>query len=470
MTSLSSPQDIFHISNRLTFGMSVKDIEKINKMGVNSYIKEQLSPQSIDVKIFLASNTNIDKSFQMSVLEIFRKYNNQYINFKNGKKQDLSEEQKKQLRKEKKIFTNQTQEFKFYKSINNPRQLEEIMTDFWFNHFNIFINKPESIQAFLINNYEQKAIQPYALGKFRDLLEATAQHPSMLYYLDNWKNVAPNPKKKKLSQGLNENYARELMELHTLGVNGGYTQNDVINLARILTGWGVINPNSPQNENGFYFNEKLHDYGDKNFLGNKIKGSGIEEVYQVLDILAYHPSTANHISYKLAQFFVTDNPPNNLVKKLAKTFIDSEGNIKTVLAKLFDSEEFWDVKYYGNKFKTPYQYVISILRMANIQQPPFSQIIAILQNLQMRPYYCVTPDGYKNTQEAWLSSDAIMKRVSFALNVGEGKLNNKSKINSTQLVKNFTDFLSDKTIKAMKNNEKKWQSALILGSPEMMYK
>jgi uncharacterized protein (DUF1800 family) len=476
MTSLSSPQDIFHVSNRLTFGMSIKDINKINKIGVNSYIKEQLNPQSIDVKDFLASDINEYEGFRMNISQIFNSYQNNYI-VTNQKKQNLSAEQKKQrgkeTMKERRNFINKTLDFKIYKSINNPRQLEEIMTDFWFNHFNVFMNKPEGIQAFLINNYEQKAIQPHALGKFRDLLEATAQHPSMLYYLDNWKNVVPvaaKEKDKKSSRGLNENYARELMELHTLGVNGGYTQDDVINLARILTGWGIMNPNTPQSENGFYFNEKLHDYGDKNFLGHKIKGSGIEEINQALDILAYHPATANYISYKLVQFFLTDNPPDNLIKKLAKTFLDTEGNIKIVLAKLFESEQFWDVKYYGNKFKTPYQYLISVLRIADIQKPPFNPIISTLGNLQMRPYYCVTPDGYKNTQEAWLSSDGIMKRVSFALNVGEGKLNKKSKINSTQLVKNFTNFLSDKTIKAMKNKEQKWQSALILGSPEMMYK
>jgi uncharacterized protein (DUF1800 family) len=327
------------------------------------------------------------------------------------------------------------------------------------------------IQIFLITNYEQKAIQPHALGKFRDLLGATAQHPSMLYYLDNWKNVAAKKQGKKSSRGLNENYARELMELHTLGVNGGYTQDDVINLARILTGWGIMNPKTPQSENGFYFNEKLHDYGDKNFLGHKIKGSGIEEVNQALDILAYHPSTANHISYKLVQFFLADDPPDNLIKKLAKTFLDTKGNIKTVLAKLFDSEEFWDAKYYGNKFKTPYQYVISILRIANIQKPPFNPpIMTALRDLQMRPYYCLTPDGYKNTQDAWLSADGMMKRVNFALRVGEGKLNNKSEINSSELVKTLSNFLSEKTIKAIKNSDKKWQSALILGSPEMMYK
>ncbi len=464
MTSLSSQQEIFHLCNRLTFGMSMEDIDKINKIGVNSHIKEQLNPQSIDITNFLTSDINKYKSLKMNVSQIFNNYQDAYLP-KNGKKQ------KNQLNKERGKFLKDTLEFKIYKSINNPRQLEEIMTDFWFNHFNVFINKMGGIQIFLITNYEQKAIQPHALGKFRDLLEATAQHPSMLYYLDNWKNVAAKKQGKKSSRGLNENYARELMELHTLGVNGGYTQDDVINLARILTGWGIMNPKTPQSENGFYFNEKLHDYGDKNFLGHKIKGSGIEEVNQALDILAYHPSTANHISYKLVQFFLADDPPDNLIKKLAKTFLDTKGNIKTVLAKLFDSEEFWDAKYYGNKFKTPYQYVISILRMANIQKPPFNPpIMTALRDLQMRPYYCLTPDGYKNTQDAWLSADGMMKRVNFALRVGEGKLNNKSEINSSELVKTLSNFLSEKTIKAIKDSDKKWQSALILGSPEMMYK
>jgi uncharacterized protein (DUF1800 family) len=469
MNSLSSQQKIFHVSNRLTFGTSMEDIDKINKIGVDSYVAQQLNPKNIELTNLLASNTSKYKVLQMNVLEIFKRYNEKYF-AKNGKKEGLSNEEKARIKKIRRNFLDKTLEFKVDKSINNPHQLQEVMTDFWFNHFNVFVDKLPYIQRFLINNYEQKAIQTYSLGKFRDLLQATAEHPSMLYYLDNWQNVAPNPKAKKSSRGLNENYARELMELHTLGVNGGYTQNDVISLARILTGWGVMNPNTPQSENGFYFNEKLHDYEDKVFLGNKIKGSGIKEVYQALDILAYHPSTANHISYKLAQFFVTDNPPNNLVKKLAKTFTDSEGNIKIVLTKLFESEEFWDAKYYGNKFKTPLQYVISTLRIANIKQPPFNSIIATLRDLEMTPYYCVTPNGYKNNQEAWLSPDGMIKRLNFATKISQGRLKDTSTVDGNKLLPKLDNFLSNKTINTVKNSEEKWQSALILGSPEMIYK
>jgi len=470
MTSLSSPKDIFHISNRLSFGMSEKDINKINKIGVNSYIKEQLNPKNIDINTFQTVKVSKYQKLNMNVAELFKNYNSQYILSQNGKKQSFSEEEKKQLNQKRRKFFTDTLEFKIDKSINNPRQLEEVMTDFWFNHFNVFTDKMRNLQQILITNYEQKAIQPHALGKFRDLLAATAQHPSMLYYLDNWQNVNPRSNKQKSKKGLNENYARELMELHTLGVDGGYTQNDVISLARILTGWGIMNVNTPQSDNGFYFNEKLHDYDDKSFLGHTIKGSGIEEVSQALDILAYHPATANHISYKLAQFFVSDTPTNTLIKKLAKTFVDSEGNIKIVLGKLFESEEFWDTKYYGNKFKTPYQYVISVLRMANISQPPTNMMIRQLRDLQMLPYNYISPDGYKNTKEVWLSPDAMIKRLNFATTVAQGKLNNNEQINSSELLKTFTNFFTPKTIQTVKNSDQKWQSALIFGSPEMMFK
>ncbi|MGI0483220.1 DUF1800 domain-containing protein [Geminocystis sp. CENA526] len=459
MASLSSQQEIFHVSNRLTFGMTAKDINSISQQGIDNFIKEQLNSKTSDVQKQQYEELNF------SLLEIFKQYNLNYVSPTKTRK-GLSPEKNKLWTNSRIIFLQKTLDFKIDKSINNFHQLNELMTDFWFNHFNIFIDKIPNLQRFIISNYETNAIQPYALGKFRDLLQSTAQHPSMILYLDNNRNVNPN---NKGNRGLNENYARELMELHTLGVDGGYTQEDVMSLARILTGWGVINPNTPQNPNGFYFHEKLHDYSDKKFLGHTIKGSGIEEVYQALDILAYHPSTANHISYKLAQFFVADNPPDSLVKKLAKSFMDSQGNIKIVLQNLFNSDEFWDIKYYGNKFKTPYQYVISVLRISNITKPNFSRVITSLRELEMRPYYCVTPDGYKNVKTAWLSPSAMMNRVNFASLVADGKVNNNSPINSNQLIPIVDNFLSTKTLNTVKNVDRKQQSALILGSPEMMY-
>lgn len=466
MASLSSQQEIFHVSNRLTFGMTAKDINNINQQGVNNFIKKQLNPQTVDLQKFLLTTINKYGDLKMTVAEIFKKYHLPYISPTNTR-EGLSPEEIKIWEQTRYDFVQNTQKLKIDKSFNNPHQLNELMTDFWFNHFNIFIDKEPHLQRFIASNYETNAIQLYALGKFRDLLQSTAQHPSMILYLDSNRNVVQN---KKTKRGLNENYARELMELHTLGVDGGYTQEDVMSLTRILTGWGVINKNTPQNANGFYFHEKSHDYSDKKFLGHTIKGSGIEEVYQVFDILAYHPSTANHISYKLAQFFVGDNPPNSLVKKLAKSFIDSQGNIKIVLQNLFDSDEFWDAKYYGNKFKTPYQYIISVMRMSNINKPNFTRIIASLRDLEMRPYYCVTPDGYKNIQSAWLSSSAMMNRIHFATLVADGTISNNSQISDDQLMPLVHNFLSTKTLNTVKNVDRKLQSALILGSPEMMYK
>ncbi|WP_017296382.1 DUF1800 domain-containing protein [Geminocystis herdmanii] len=466
MASLSSQQEIFHVSNRLTFGMTATDINDINQQGVNNFIQKQLNTKTTDLQKYLTAKISQYEGLKMTVAEIFKNYHFPYISPTNNL-QGLSPEERKIWQQKRKQFVQNALNLKVDKSVTNSAQLNELMTDFWLNHFSIFIDKEPNLQRFITSNYETNAIQPYALGKFRDLLQSTAQHPSMIIYLDNNRNIVPNPKTKR---GLNENYARELMELHTLGVDGGYTQEDVMSLTRILTGWGVINKNTPQNANGFYFHEKLHDYSDKKFLGHTIKGSGIEEVYQVLDILAYHPSTAHHICYKLAQFFVADNPPDSLVKKLAKSFLDSQGNIKIVLQNLFGSDEFWDVKYYANKFKTPYQYVISVMRMSNIKKSNFNPIIASLKDLEMRPYYCVTPDGYKNIQSAWLSPSAMMNRVRFATLVADSKMGNTSQINGEQLIPLIDNFLSKQTLNTVKSVDRKLQSALILGSPEMMYK
>ena len=250
---------------------------------------------------------------------------------------------------------------KLLRAVYSQRQLQEVMDDFWFNHFNVFIGK--GVDRYLLNSYERDVVRPHAMGKFEDLLVATAKSPAMLFYLDNWLSVGPNsdvargvpirnnygwrrrafgngrPKQNKAkSSGLNENYGRELMELHTLGVNGGYTQKDVTEVARVFTGWTL---DQPRQGGGFTFEERMHDPGDKMVLGHRIKAKGEKEGVEVLHILAHHPSTAKFVCTKLAVRFVSDDPPPALVGRMAQTFLSKDGDIRQVLKTMLDSPEFW---------------------------------------------------------------------------------------------------------------------------------
>ncbi|HEX4595452.1 MAG TPA: DUF1800 domain-containing protein, partial [Bryobacteraceae bacterium] len=253
-------------------------------------------------------------------------------------------------------------ESKLLRAIESNRQLAEELDDFWFNHFNVYYDKGSD--RFLIPAYERDAIRPNVLGKFRDLLEATANSPAMLFYLDNFQSVRPdidaNSKNRKVKRGLNENYGRELMELHTLGVNGGYTQHDVTEVARCFTGWTI---QEPRKGGAFFYDDKLHDKGEKVVLGHVIPaGGGIEDGEMVLDILATHPSTAKFISTELAQRFVADNPPQVLIDKMSKTFLDTGGDIRLVMKAMLDSKEFWSQGAYRAKVKTPFEMVASSVR------------------------------------------------------------------------------------------------------------
>jgi uncharacterized protein (DUF1800 family) len=360
-----------------------------------------------------------------------------------------------------------------------------------------------------VGAYEEEAIRPYALGHFRQLLEATAKHPAMLFYLDNWQNTAPNsPGAKGRFKGLNETYARELMELHTLGVDGGYTQQDVTTLARILTGWGFTRPLPQDTSDGYWssFDAKRHDFSDKVFLGQTIKGSGIKEGEQALDILAQSPATAHHISYQLAQYFVADQPPPALVERLAQRFQQTDGDIREVLNTLFHSPEFWDMKNYNAKFKTPYQYVISSVRATGVEVHNFRPIYGMLQQLGMPLYGCLTPDGYKNTQDAWLNPDAMTRRLSFATALASGRLplsqypkdlgiglplantqmpgqdqtammptppiislSKSQPVDATQLSNTLGNYFSAQTQSAIAASPRQLSASLILGSPEFMH-
>jgi uncharacterized protein (DUF1800 family) len=306
------------------------------------------------------------------------------------------------------------------RDLYSPAQLREQMTWFWFNHFNVYQNKAD-IRPMLAD-YEDRALRPHALGRFHDLLRATATHPVMLRYLDNTENAAGH---------INENYAREIMELHTMGVRSGYTQQDVQELARILTGLGVDpRPEAPrlpperQNElirDGlFEFNPARHDYGDKVFLGHKIEGTGMKEVEEALDILDHQPATAHHIARELAVFFVADAPPESLVRQMADTFQKTDGNIAAVLSAMFHSPEF--AASSGTRFKDPMHFAISAVRMAYddkiILNP--GPVLGWLNRMAEGLYNHETPDGYAMGSESWDGPGQMALRFEIARQIGSG--------------------------------------------------
>ena len=318
------------------------------------------------------------------------------------------------------------------RDIYSNAQLQEVMTDFWLNHFNVYLHKNEATPYYLVS-YGRDVVRPNALGKFEDLLEATAHSPAMLLYLDNASSMGPdspaaekakeraarNPNAKKAApEGLNENYARELMELQTLGVNGGYTQADVTQVARVLTGWTV---DRPQRGGGFKFDENRHEPGSKKVLDKKIKENGEKEGRELLHMLATRPATAQFLSRKLAIRFVGDDPPKTLVDRMAQSYLASDGDISTVLKTLFHSPEFWATGAYRAKVKTPIEYVVSAARAAKVDTANMQPLINALREMGMPLYGAVPPTGYKWDSSDWVSTGALVNRMNFALTLAANR-------------------------------------------------
>jgi len=311
-------------------------------------------------------------------------------------------------------------EAKLYRAILSNRQLEEELVDFWYNHFNVYIDK--GADRFLVPSYERDVIRPHVLGKFRDLLEATANSPAMMFYLDNWQSAAPEraPNGKRPRRGLNENYARELMELHTLGVDGGYTQTDVTEVARCFTGW-TIRPPAAGGE--FFYNDRLHDKGEKVVLGVTIPaGGGKEDGEKVLDILANHPSTARFISKELAQRFVADNPPAELIDRMAKTFLRTHGDLREVMRTMLESKEFFSAGAYRAKVKTPLEMIVASIRATGAQVDYAFPLAQRIGQLGEPLYRKVEPTGYSNANAEWVSSASLLGRMNFALALAQNRL------------------------------------------------
>ena len=334
---------------------------------------------------------------------------------------------------------------KVTRAIYSERQLQQVMDDFWFNHFNVFAGKGED--RYYLTSYERDVIQPHTLGKFKDLLTASAKSPAMLFYLDNFLSAdpraaqrqaaqramrqqgrfgglgrpmpPPGQQKKPNARGLNENYGRELMELHTLGVDGGYTQKDVTEVARCFTGWTI---EKPRQNPEFKFDDRLHDPDPKYVLGKKIHAGGMKDGEEVIDLLVHDASTARFISTKLARRFVSDNPPKELVDRMTKTFTESDGDIKAVMRAMIYSPEFWSREAYRAKIKTPFELVVSAARALGTDVDMPQPLVGWVGRIGEPIYQCQPPTGYADKADAWVNTGALLNRLNFSLALAGNKM------------------------------------------------
>jgi uncharacterized protein (DUF1800 family) len=409
-------------------------------------------------------------------------------------------EQMELARKQREVLVELSDQ-KILRAAYSERKLEEVMTDFWFNHFNVFAGKGAT-QEYL-TEYERDTIRPRVFGKFGDLLEATAKSPAMLFYLDNWQSADPdaqnaraqarpgagmfgrpgrnarigarfpipmpegaaqNPNPQRQKRGLNENYGRELMELHTLGVDGGYTQQDVVNVARAFTGWTI---DQPRQGGSFRFEERLHDSREKIVLGHKIKaGGGQSDGEQVLDILAKHPSTARFIATKLVRRFVSDTPPPALVDRAAARFRDTDGNIRDVLHTILTSPEFFAADAYRAKVKTPFEFVVSAVRATGTEVYDATPLTQAVRQLGMPLYMCQPPTGYADRAEAWVNTGALLNRMNFALQLVGGKMRGVQAGGNPVGAALAGDVSPSTASTIARASDPKQVAALTLGSPE----
>jgi uncharacterized protein (DUF1800 family) len=537
---LGKDQEILHALNRLTFGPRPGDVEAVRKMGLKKWIDQQLHPERTAENPELTQRLQPLDSLHMSAAEIATNYpprqvvqamakgllplpkdpetrqraqlQIQRLRSKQEAKADgntqadqqgkggdpLRQAMRQQVLAEtdpverrrivadnapQQVLPYDLNEAKLYRAIYSDRQLEEQMVDFWFNHFNVYMDK--GADRILTSTYERDTIRPHVFGKFRDLLEATAQSPAMLFYLDNWQSISPDrvperrfaKQKAKQARGLNENYARELMELHTLGVDGGYTQKDIIEVARCFTGWTISQPNRGGE---FIYNDRVHDKGEKLVLGVKIPaGGGRDDAEKVLDILARHPSTARFISTKLAQKFVADDPPPALIERMAKTFRESGGDIRAVMSAMLDSKEFFSEGAFQAKVKTPLELIVSAARATDAQVDFAIPLATQIAQLGEPLYRKIEPTGYPSANSEWVNSGALLARMNFALalagdrvpgsKVDASAFDNRTAIVARQLLfREPTKQTLDSIEKALAQKEPTpaLVAGLVLGSPD----
>jgi uncharacterized protein (DUF1800 family) len=549
--ALTDDQKILHVLNRLGFGARPGDVEKIKAIGLQKYIDQQLNPAAINDSVAEAKVKNLEV-FNLTTAEVFAKYPNpgallrqleggrqaqanaQNRNVANptmppaDPEQMTADERRERQQKIQELYRKydlrpanqmlpQIVTNRVLRAVYSERQLQEVMVDFWQNHFNVFSGK--AAVRWYIPSYERDVLRKNALGNFRDLVVGTAQHPAMLFFLDNFESVAPNAQtpggngrlaqavrsgnipprlreqikrnqnltdaelderinrlkqqQNRPRRGLNENYARELMELHTLGVDGGYTQKDIVEVARAFTGWTIADPRGyrraaaamiqgeedrrlarlerqagvPEGTDSgtFYFNDRWHDKEPKTVLGQKIDAGGVNDGLKVIDILVKHPSTAKFIARKLATKFVNDNPSEALVGRVADAFSKSNGDIKTTLRALFSDKEFFAPENYRAKIKTPFELAVSSIRAVGGDTNGGPQMLAMLNKLGEVPYGYQAPTGYPDTAEDWVNTGALLERLNWAVAVASNRIPG-TRVNLTPFTAPTKSAILDKAI------------------------
>jgi uncharacterized protein (DUF1800 family) len=468
--ALSAEERALHALNRLGYGPRPADAAAIAGQGAQQWLErflaEQLEPRRLPQPAALAERLAGLEVLKLSQGELLGRYREAVRATREARREQAkggapSADALNAVREQVRPLVQQAATARLSRGLQSPAQLEEVLTEFWFNHFNVFAGKgPVGV---LVADYEQRAIRPHVLGRFRDMLGATARHPAMLVYLDNAQSVAATVARPGAARrtGLNENYARELMELHTLGVDGGYTQRDVTELARMLTGWGVDQRKA--SGDAFAFDVRRHDSGGKTWLGQPVQAAGQAEGERALDLLAAHPATARHLAHKFAQAFVADDPPASLVNKLADNFRATGGDLREFTGTLVRADEFWSREAYQAKFKTPYQYLLSSLRALDL---PLSNPQPLQQALAQagQPLYgAQTPDGYKNTATAWRNPEALTQRVQLATTLGQ-----RSGVSPDRLSSTLGAALSEPTRRTLAAEPAAQQVALLLASPDFM--
>ena len=404
--SLTQEQRTHHVVSRTSYGPTPDELERAARMGVSAYLEEQFNPQSIPDSLVEEKVAGL-KTMRLSSAQLFDLYPPPNLAKERGMTGQMAMLGPR-------IVILELQQARLLRAVYSRRQLYEVMADFWSNHFNIFAAK--GADRWLVTSYDRDTIRPHALGKFKDLLRATAQSPAMLFYLDNWLSASPNPRARlgpnNLKRGINENYAREIMELHTLGVDGGYTQKDVHEVARCFTGWTI---RRPRGDGEFVFDPRIHDNGEKVVLGERIAaGGGMDDGLRVVEILAGHPSTARFIAAKLARRFVADDPPSAIVDRAAETFRQSDGDIAAVLRTITSAPEFFAPAAYKAKVKKPLEFVASALRATGAETQITPQLLRYLGRMGEPLFLAQPPTGYPDVGASWLSADMLLTRMNFA--------------------------------------------------------
>ncbi len=466
---LPADQQIIQALNRLTFGAKPGDILKVRAIGLDNWINQQLRPEKIndDAMSAFVGNYSALSQNQNDLLGQYAEQQRARQQVRREKVDStramsaadsiaLRQQLQQRFNLTRQVVT-QLQSSRVARAVASERQLQEVMTDFWENHFNIYAQKggPE---PYYLTDFDQNVIRPRALGKFRDLLEAVSQSPAMLFYLDNARSMADSSRptlraqnelprarpfgrgafggimgtmrgaqqrqrqqqQQRQRQGLNENYGRELLELHTLGVDGGYTQQDVINVARAFTGW-TIKP--PAQGGGFIFRPQVHDAGEKLVLGHKLAaGRGMEDAEDVLDILAKSPATAHFISFKLARRFVSDSPSKALVDHATQVYLETDGDIREVLRSIITSPEFFSQQAFRSKVKSPFEVVVSAMRALNAAPDSTPRTAQVIAYLGQPIFGHQAPNGWPETGESWMNTGAILNRINFGMAAAAGRL------------------------------------------------